>query len=276
MADVEPAPPLSYEQASRILAKLANLEHPVVLVGGQALNFWASYYEESVAELAVNAPYTSKDIDFLGSHEAVKECARRLGGTARLATLDDMNTPNTGVVVFVDDDGHRRQIDFLGEVAGVRETYYESIDATIVDAHDTPVATLRVMDPISCLKGRAHNVAYLPGYQSEHALNQLCAAIFCAKEFGRDLLKQDPFETLRSNEHVFDIARWGAGPLVYARYNVDILGAVVEDAGMPEKFYTERLPRVRALIQRAREKARAAEARVQAAREKEGGGSGLR
>ena len=107
----EPAPPLSYEQASRILAKLADLEHPVVLVGGQALNFWASYYEDRVAELAAGAPYTSKDIDFLGSHEAVKECARRLGGKAKLATLDDMGTPNTGVVVFVDDDGHLRQID---------------------------------------------------------------------------------------------------------------------------------------------------------------------
>lgn len=256
MTNSEPAPPLTYEQASRILAKLADLEHPVVLVGGQALNFWASYYEDRVAELAAGAPYASKDIDFVGPHEAVKECARRLGGKAKLATLDD-HTPNTGIVVFVDDDGYLRQIDFLEGIAGVREAYYDSIEATIVDEHDTPVATLRVMDPISCLKGRAYNVAYLPNYDSDHALNQLRAAILCAKEFGRDLLKQDPFDTLKSNEHVFDIARYGAGPVVYARHNIDILGAIVDDAGMPEKFYTERWPRIRKIIERAREKVRA-------------------
>jgi hypothetical protein len=266
VADNAPAPPLTYEQASRILAKLADLKHPVVLVGGQALNFWASYYEHRVGELAANSPYTSKDIDFLGSHEAVKECARRLGGRAKLATLDDMNTPNTGIVMFLDDDGHPRKIDFLGSLAGIPETYYESIEATIVDEHDAPVATLRVMDPISCLKSRGHNVAYLPGYQDEHARNQLRAAILCAKEFGRDLLEQDPFAALKSNEHVFDIARYGAGPLVYVRYGIDVLGAVVDDPGMPEKFYSERLPRVRANVTRAREKQRAADARTEASR----------
>lgn len=273
MTSTEPAPPLTYEQASRILAKLADLEHPVVLVGGQALNFWASFYEDRVAELAAAAPYTSKDIDFLGSQEAVKECAQRLGGKAKLTTLDDMNTPNTGVVVFLDDDGHLRQIDFLGSLAGIPETYYESIEATIVDEHDTPVATLRVMDPISCLKGRAHNVAFLPGYDTDHARNQLRASILCAKEFGRDLLKQDPFGALKSNEHVFDIARYGAGPLVYVRHGIDVLGAVVDDPGMAEKFYTERLPRARANVDRAREKLRAADARAEAIRtRKEAGG----
>lgn len=266
MANAEPAPPLSYEQASRILAKLADLEHPVVLVGGQALNFWASYYEDRVAELAAGGPYTSKDIDFLGSHDAVRECARRLGGKAKLTTFDDMNTPNTGIVMFLDDDGHLRQIDFLGSLAGIPETYYESIEATIVDDADKPVATLRVMDPISCLKGRAHNVAYLPGYQNDHARNQLRAAILVAKEFCRDLLREDPFAALKCNEHVFDIARYGAGPFVFVRYGIDVLAAVVNDPGMPDKFYSERLPRVRANVERAREKLRAADARAEAVR----------
>lgn len=261
MTQEESVPPLSYEQASRILAKLADLEHPVVLVGGQALNFWASYYRDRVADLAAGGPYTSKDIDFLGSHDAVRECARRLGGKARLTTLDDSNTPSTGLVIFVDDDGHLRQIDFLGSLAGIPETYYESIEATIVSDNNELVATLRVMDAISCLKGRAHNVAYLRGYQDEHALQQLRAAILVAKEFCRDLLAEDPFAALKCNEHIFDIARYGAGPLVYARYGIDVMAAVLDAPGMPEKFYTERLPRVRANIERARERARLLELR---------------
>ncbi len=88
--------------------------------------------------------------------------------------------------------------------------------------------------------------------------------MLCAKEFGRDLLREDPFSTLKSNEHVFDIALYGAGPLVYVRDGIDVMKAIVDEAGMPEKFYTERLPRVRAKIDRAREKERAAEARAEA------------
>jgi hypothetical protein len=52
----------------------------------------------------------------------VEESARRLRGTAKVTTLDDANTPNTGVVVFTDDEGYQRQIDFLDAIAGVRET----------------------------------------------------------------------------------------------------------------------------------------------------------
>jgi len=270
VTEPEAPPPLGYEQTARVLAKLADLDHPIVLVGGQALNFWANFYEAKVPALAAGAPYTSKDIDFVGSHEAVRECARRLGGTARLATLDDMGTPNTGIVLFVDDDEYTRQIDFLGEVAGVdaHDTHDSSIGATILDERGDPISTFRVMHPILCLKSRAHNVAFLPGYQGAHALNQLRAAILCAKEFSREMLESDPFATLKFNEQVFDIAQYGAGVVVHVRHGIDVFDAVVMDEGMPEKFYSERLPRVRAAVERAREKGRAAAERSRIAKER--------
>ncbi|HEU4729666.1 MAG TPA: hypothetical protein VFT22_17345 [Kofleriaceae bacterium] len=144
-----------------MLRKLANLEHPIVLVGGQAVNFWANFYEDRAPELAVHAPYTSKDIDFLGSREAVRECAKRLGGKAKVATLDDMNTPSTGLVVFVDENHHTRQIDFLGSVAGVdgAEVVDTAASATISDADGTPIASFLVMNPLLSLRSRVHNVA---------------------------------------------------------------------------------------------------------------------
>ena len=108
-------PPVGYLDAAEVLKKLTNLEHPIVLVGGQAVNFWADFYENEAPQLADHAPFLSKDIDFVGSPDAVRECARRLGGVARLATFDDMNTPNTGVVVFTDDNNRTHQIDFPGQ-----------------------------------------------------------------------------------------------------------------------------------------------------------------
>jgi hypothetical protein len=237
-----------------VLRKLANLEHPIVLVGGQAVNFWADFYEREAPGLADQAPFMSKDIDFLGSADAVRECAKRLGGTAKLATLDDMNTPSTGVVLFVDENNHTRQIDFLGSVAGLAdaEVIETAAPAMLDDEQGAPIASFLVMNPVLCLKSRAYNVAHLPGYQTTHAKNQLRAAILCAKQFATDLLASDPRETLACNEVFLDLARYGAGIEAFAAHGIDVLEALVLAPGMPEKFYSQRLPRARAAIERAR------------------------
>lgn len=259
-------PPLSYEHTATVLKKLANLEHPIVLVGGQAVNFWANFYEDRAPQLADHAPYTSKDIDFIGSHDAVRECAKRLGGTPKLATLDDMNTPSTGLVLFVDENSHTRQIDFLGCVAGLDndEVLDTAASATIDDEQGAPIASFLVMNPMLCLRSRAHNVARLDGYQTPHAKNQLRAAIICAKQFAIDQLPSDPVATLKCNEVFVKIAQYGAGVEVFTRYQIDVLEAVVDAPGLPEKFYSERLPRARAAVERARAKSLAAMARAKA------------
>lgn len=260
------APPLSYEQTAQVLKKFTNLQHTIVLVGGQAVNFWANHYERRAPQLAEHAPYTSKDIDFMGSRDAVRECAKRLGGTAKLATLDDMNTPSTGAVVFVDEDNHTRQIDFLGSVAGLDDAAIvdTAIKATIDDEHGAQIASFLVVHPVLCLKSRAHNVAYLDGYQTERARNQLRAAIICAKQFAVERLSSDPRETLAYNEAFIKIARYGAGIEVFALHGIDVLAAIVDAPGLPEKFYRERLPRARAAVERARAKRFAALDRARA------------
>lgn len=261
------APLLSYEQTAQVLKKFADLEHPIVLVGGQAVNFWANHYKHKAPQLAEHAPYTSKDIDFVGSSDAVRECAKRLGGTAKLATFDDMNTPSTGVVVFLDENNHTRQIDFLGSVAGLddaKNIVDTAVRGTIHDEHGAQIASFLVVHPVLCLKSRAHNVAYLGGYQTEHAKSQLRAAVICAKQFAIERLSLDPAETLACNEAFIKIAQYGAGVEVFTRYQIDVLEALVDAPGMPEKFYTERLPRARAAVDRARAKRFATIERTQA------------
>ena len=247
---------MSYQHTVEVLKRLANLEHQIVLVGGQAVNFWANYYKNKAPQLAAYAPYTSKDIDFVGPKEAVRECAKRLGGTAKLATFDDVNTPNTGVVMFIDSENHARHIDFLGSVAGVAdaELIETAASARLEDEEGCPVASFLIINPVLCLKSRVHNVAYLPGYQTEHARKQLRAAIICAKQFAADELETDPRKTLDCNEKIFDIARYGAGIEVFVHHRIDVLEAIVDAPGLPEKFYTERLPRARAAVKRARAK----------------------
>ncbi len=104
------ARPLSYDDVKSTLESLDGTD--IVLVGGQALNFWADLYLSRVEELARDQPYTSKDIDFCGPRHAVVECARRLGGGCRLPTDFDP-TVSTGAVIYVDASGEERQIDFI-------------------------------------------------------------------------------------------------------------------------------------------------------------------
>jgi len=256
------APPLTYEQTTRVLARLAGVGD-IVLVGGQAVNFWAGMYEHTTPELADNGPYTSKDIDFAGSKEAVQECAVRLGGRAQLATLDDMNTPSTGLVLFVDEDGYHRQIDFLGMVAGVedKKLFATSFLATILDENGQAVANFRVMHPEQCLESRLYNVAHLD-YAHAHGLNQLRAAILCAREFARERVDYPTAkDLLRFNNRIISMARWGDGVLVYVRHGIDVMTAIVDADDLPEKFRTLRLPFANADVERARERGRAALAR---------------
>ena len=87
-------------------------------------------------------------------------------------------------------------------------------------------------------------------------------------QFSLDQLAADPFATLKCNEELFDIARYRAGVEVFTRYEIDVLEALVEAPGMPEKFYSERLPRARAAVERARARWFAANARARARAER--------
>lgn len=245
-------PPLTYEDTVRILARLHG-QGDLVLVGGQAVNFWATYYLDRAPELAEKAPYTSKDIDFSASHAAVKECAKRLGGTARLASLDDMNTPNTGTVVFVDYDGYERQIDFLTVPAGLvaEEVTRTSFPARILGDDGSTAATFHVLHPVLSLRSRIHNVAFIDGYQTPHALNQLRAAIVSAREYVLEAIEAGEIDiALKANERNYKTVLYRGGAEVYVRHGIDAFGALVDDERLPTKFSTEQYPRMHANVQR--------------------------
>jgi hypothetical protein len=151
-------------------------------------------------------------------------------------------------------------------VAGLAdaEVIETAAPTTLEDEQGAPVASFLVLNPVLCLKSRVHNVACLPGYQTAHAKNQLRAAIICAKQFAIGQLASAPRTTLACNEVFFDIARYGAGVEVFVHHLIDVLEAIVDAPGMPEKFYTERMPRARAAVERARTKGLAAAERARA------------
>ena len=249
---------LSYIDVRPILAKIADLERDLVLVGGQAVNFWGSFYESRVPELAREAPFTSKDIDFCGDQRAVRTCAERLGGKARVATFDDA-TPNSGTVVFMDAAGITRTLDVVSAPFGLdgEEVHSTALPVEILDdAGAATGTTFYVMHPVLSMESRVHNVVGLPAYyDTEQGRKQLRAAILCAREFLRDVLDNrmdaaDPLRTvMKLNERIFRFCTHDYhAKQLHRAGGADPAGVILDDERLPDQFRSKRLPQMRALL----------------------------
>jgi hypothetical protein len=49
------------------------------IIGGQATNFWAWFFQDKEPELKLKGPLTSEDIDFFGSQEVARTVTMAIG-----------------------------------------------------------------------------------------------------------------------------------------------------------------------------------------------------
>jgi hypothetical protein len=246
---------LGYQDIRPVLAKVADLGRELVLVGGQAVNFWAHVYAHRVPTVARDAPFTSKDIDFCGDQRSVQICAERLHGLARVATFDDA-TPNSGTVVFADADGTSRTIDVVSAPFGLdgAEVHDTALAVEIIDEAGSPTGIrFYVMHPVLSMESRVHNVVGLPdAYDTEQGRKQLRVSIHCAREYMLDVLNgridaQEPSRTvLKLNERIFRfcIRDYHAREL-YRGKGMDPAEALLDDARLPAAFCEKRVPQMR-------------------------------
>lgn len=248
--------PLSYRDVEALLRRLGDSVSNIVLIGGQAVNFWAEQYLDRAPELGAHGPYTSKDIDFCGSRDSLVECARRIGGRA-LLPVDFDPTPNSGQLVFVDDTGTERVIDFLVQPFGLdaADVLRTSLPVEVLGDTGQPTgARFRVMHPERCLESRVHNVIGLPGYNTLTALAQARAAVVCTREFLRDLLAAGHVRpTLDLAERIFYLAHdHPRGRAIYERNAIDPFSAVFPDPRLPPEFNDLRYPQMVARLEARR------------------------
>jgi hypothetical protein len=58
-----------------VLAQRDAEGQPFIIVGGQAANFWAAYYLSREPKLQAHFPFTSKDLDLIGTKTDVERVA---------------------------------------------------------------------------------------------------------------------------------------------------------------------------------------------------------
>jgi hypothetical protein len=258
-----PAAPLSYEEAIRILRELHELseQHRIVVIGGQAVALWYRHLSD-LGYLPGDqiSPLTSKDIDFRGARQTVQRAAELLGGKARLASLDD-HTPSTGLVLFVDSEGQRRQIDFVDAPYGLNARDIVDTAQRIYLGDDQGRVPIVVIHPERLMESRVHNIVGLK-QNSPHALRQAQGAIDCAGAFSRFVLDSKQVapvkgrrSVLKLNERIYRFCRTLAGRQIFRDTGLDPFDAVLVDhAALPAKFRTMRYPQMQAQLARLKER----------------------
>ena len=215
-----------------------------LLVGGQALAFWAVWFKiESPTELGDKI---TTDADFIGSSTNAGALNKQLRWTMWTPSLDD-STPQTAKLTKKVDNNGVKQIDFLHSIVGLdtKEIRKRSVAIKL-----PPSSKISILHPVDVLTSRLKNLQHLPEKQNEVGVAQAHLAIKIASSFlGTLLATPHRRELLTWVEHVARIALDKSLGNTLDRYGLDPLKSIpVGDIEVPE-FKAKRWPQ---LIETAR------------------------
>ena len=241
--------PLTPEDVQKILSICSPRG---LLVGGQALAFWADHLQvERPANLVSGV---TADADFIGDSVLAKDLARRLGWQIWIPALDD-STPQTGKVTHRTKSGQVKQVDFLSGVVGLttKDLVRRAIEMEMPD-----IGHLRVIHPIDVLDSRIQNLHLLPEKRTDAGIAQARLAVDVARAFIRqEVATRDERAGLKLLERVADIASDIAAVRVFLLYGIDPLKAVpLEDFRTTSSLHKVRWPQIVAEVGKKRESLR--------------------
>lgn len=231
------------------------------LVGGQAINFWAEAYLTNDPILQDLAPFTSKDIDFLGSRPLVVQIAKYLGVEPTLPDTFD-NSGQSGVIVIEDSrapDG-KILIDFLPGLYGFnnhkqKQTDFDADKIRLKVEIPLPSGRfypLSVIHPIICLESRVHNIFGFPKYQQNETYDQLRASIRSLHGYVDGLFTHKPLEEAvksagQLNARLLDLAKNYKTRVkrVIELSGVNPLDAFLLRQEFSAEFFTKQIPQVK-------------------------------
>jgi hypothetical protein len=148
--------PTELRQYLALLQQRNEAGQPFVIVGGHAANFWAEFYSEREPRLKTSLPFTSKDLDLIGTQNDAKRIAGAIGW--------HLSPPPAGggpvqAVLSSEPEGAGLAVEFLSEIKGVsHQTIVENVREGIVRVPTTgETVAVRVLDPVLLLAGKIRN-----------------------------------------------------------------------------------------------------------------------
>ena len=172
----------SLQQFSEVFKIRDAAGQPYLLIGGQAVNYWAEHYLSTDPQLEKLRPFTSEDIDFKGESVDVQRIARQLELTPGYPPKVQM-TALAGVIPF-QIGGLKSNIEIVRRIPGVSG----SVDALAIQA-EWNGKTIRVLDPISLLACKLELVASVP-QEKRHDVAHLKILLPCVRAFLDEFLQK--------------------------------------------------------------------------------------
>lgn len=170
------------QQFSEVLQVRDAAGQPYILIGGQAVNYWAERYLAIEPQLAPLQPFTSEDIDLKGSSEDVQRIAQQLKLTPAYPPKVAM-TALAGTIPFRIGD-LKSNIEIVRRIPGVSG----SVDALAIEAKWKD-KTIRLLDPISLLACKLELAATVP-QKDRRDVEHLKILVPCVRAFLGEILQQ--------------------------------------------------------------------------------------
>jgi hypothetical protein len=155
---------------------------PYVLIGGQAVNYWAERYLSIEPELHRLLPFTSEDIDFQGERQDVKRIAEQLRLIPQYPHIVEM-TSLAGFIQFQVGD-LKSTIEVVRRIPGV----LGSVETLAVEA-ERAGKKIRVLDPISLLSCKLE-LATTVSQDKRRDVEHLRILVPCVRAFLREFLER--------------------------------------------------------------------------------------
>jgi hypothetical protein len=207
----------SADDVSPVLEAIARTAPKLVLIGGQAINYWSDKYQRQTLEWRRLRPYTSEDLDFYGGRAEALSCSKIIAGTK--ITLNDGHdpSPNAGVL-FYPFKGGKLRVDILTAVYGLK-TRDVVRAAPLIRKSDI---SIQVLHPLHCLIGKTISLANLPQEERQDE-KHLKLAILFVRAFLRDLVAQGEVRSvLNMIEEIYRVAGTNEALRVFKRHSAEI------------------------------------------------------
>ena len=233
---------LKPEDAAVLIAQTRS--ESTVLVGGQAVGFWAKHFG-----IRPRLPALTGDIDYLGTKAEAKRVSAQLKLRHRLKTATlDVHTPNSAVL-SVEMRGYPEPIliDYLASVIGVATEAIEK-SAVVVEFEGE---TLRVLHPLHLLQTKLWNLYRLEDKRTPEGVEQARLSIEIVAAF-IEQANLSRKELLNTIEAIGRFAATAPARFVAERYKLDCLSAipqsVFQKGVLPKEFHEKRWPQILAAV----------------------------
>jgi hypothetical protein len=220
-----------------------------LLVGGQALAFWADHLQVKRPANLISG--VTADADFIGDSALATRLGKHLGWDTWIPGLDD-STPQTGKVSHRLKNGSVKQVDFLSGVIGLTT---KDLARRAVEMEVPDIGRLRVIHPIDVLDSRIQNLHLLPQKRNDAGIAQARLAVDVARAFiCQEIAGRGERTGLKLLERVADIAADFAAVRVFLLYGIDPLAAIPwEEFRTTTALHKVRWPQVVAAVAAKRE-----------------------